>query len=243
MAITSVARFSILWLGIIFLITLLELIYNSNTHHFRQSFFNVLLWALLSDLLFWLKALVFIYPVFTLLYLISSRLARICYYVIGVVLVLLQFGLALYFTTALVPLGGDAFGYSTTDIRQTIGASGVINALNISLIVLFTGLTIAALWFLPKRFKLNKYVIIFLPLAALLALIFDVQARIAIPNLKSDFTNNLVLNKTDYFWQFSAIVRQLSIITPSPLEFISLHPSIQSTIKLLYSVAIHVCFM
>ncbi len=203
MAITSVARFAILWLLIVLIISLVELIYNSAIHHFKQSFFDVLMWSWLNDLLFWFKALLIIYPLFTILYLISPRFTRVCYYIAAVILVLFQFALSLYFTTALVPLGADAYSYSMTDVRQTVGASGVVNLLNIACIIVLISLTIVVLWFLQKRFNLNRYVVIILPLVVLLVLILDVQGMVPAPKLKSDFAKNLVLNKADYFWQSS----------------------------------------
>jgi len=202
-ATTSVARFCILWLFIILFISLLELLYNSVTHHFRESFFEVLMLAWLNDLVFWFKALLFVYPLFVILHLISPKFMAVIYYVFGVVMVLFQFALSLYFTTALVPLGGDAYSYSAADIRQTVGASGVISFLNIVWIVLLIGITIAVLWFVPKRLKLSLSVVAALPLLIFLIWIFDVQAKITTPDLKSDFANNLILNKADYFWQSS----------------------------------------
>ena len=203
MAITSVARFSIIWLSIILFISLFEIIFNGLSHHFKQDFLTVLFWSWLNDLFFWFKTLVLAYPIFTILYLISAKLTNICYYVFASVMVLAQFMLSLYFTTALVPLGADFYGYSSTEIRQTLGASGAVSLLHVVALFFLLGLTISVLWLLQTRLKLNRYLIIALPVLVFLVFIMNVQAKVSAPNFKSEFTNNLIINKANYFWESS----------------------------------------
>ena len=170
MATTSVARFCILWLFIIFFISLLELLYNSVTHHFRESFFELLMWAWLNDLFFWFKALLFVYPLFVILHLISPKSTAVIYYVFGVLMVLIQFAFSLYFTTALVPLGADAYSYSSTDVKQTVGASGVISPINIVYIILLISITVAGTVVCAQKAetKLIRYIALLLPIVSVI---------------------------------------------------------------------------
>lgn len=202
-AITSIATFSIIWLLIIFILSLLELIYNKSVHHLSQNFIHVLLLTWLNDLFFWFRTLLFIYPVFTLIYLISPKTTVICYYIFIVMMVFFQFSLGLYFTKALVPLGADAYRYSSAEIKQTIGASGVISILNVVLLIFLSSLTIFSLWFLSQKLKFNRFIIIGLPFLALLIFSFSASALVSAPTWKSEFTNNLILNKSDYLWESS----------------------------------------
>jgi phosphoglycerol transferase MdoB-like AlkP superfamily enzyme len=202
-AISSVGKFLILWLMIMLTISLIELVYNKISHGFTQHFFALLLWSWLFDALFWLKICLYAYPVFTLLYLISGKFTRIVYYIFLVPMVVLQLCLGLYFTTALVPLGGDLYSYSIHDIKQTIGASGVVRPLMLLCLIVLTSLTILLLWVWQKRLNVNRYIIIALPVLLLVAFVADLGAKVREPNLKSEFVDNLILNKTDYFWQSS----------------------------------------
>jgi uncharacterized sulfatase len=116
---------------------------------------------------------------------------------------LVQLSLTSYFTASLVPLGADLYGYSMADIKQTVGAAGGINFFQIIGFILLTGGAIAALWILPARLKVNKYIVIALPLLSFLLLATNGQAMVHPGNLQSDFDNNLVINKSDHFWTAS----------------------------------------
>ncbi len=86
----SFARLSVLWLGIILVLTIFELIYNGIAHQFPKSFFGVLSWAFFNDLIFWFKGLIYFFVIFVLLHLISGKLARITYSVFIVFMALVQ---------------------------------------------------------------------------------------------------------------------------------------------------------
>ena len=202
-AINSIATLVILWLLIILLLSLFELIYNASVHHFRLNFGQALVWAWLNDLIFWFKTLPFIYPVLVVLFILLPKFTRVICYVLLAAAVLLQFGLSLYFATTLVPLGGDVYSYSTAEIRQTVGASGVVKTWNIIIVVIVAGVTVAALWLVQRKIKLNRYIVIALPVITFVILITGGSEQITGPNLKTEFANNLILNKPDYFWKSS----------------------------------------
>jgi len=199
----SFAQLSIIWLLIILVLSVFELIYNGIVHQFPKNFAVVLSWLLFNDLVFWFKGLIYSFLVFVLFYLVSAKFARIVYSVFIVFMALVQLSLTSYFAASLVPLGADLYGYSMADIKQTVGAAGGINFFQIIGFILLTGGAIAALWVLPARLKVNKYIVIALPLLSFLLLATDGQAMVHPGNLQSDFDNNLVINKSDHFWTAS----------------------------------------
>lgn len=203
MAMQSIATVAVLWLCLMLVIGICEIIYSKSVFHFSQPFVTVLLWTWLNDLCFWCKALMVIYPVCIICYLISPKFTRAFYYILFPVLAIFQFVLNLYFTTALVPLGADGYSYSATEIKQTIGSAGVINFVNVAAIVSVVLVVIALLWLLPGRIKLWRYAVIGIPILALSITITAASVNFTTPGWKSEFVNNLVLNKSDYFWQSS----------------------------------------
>src|SRR5665213_794827 len=146
LAAVTFTRLSMAWLIIIFLLSLFELIYNGVVHQFPQNFGGVIGWTFLNDLFFWLKCLIYLFVIYAALHLFSQKLARVSYAVFIVLMAVIQLSLTSYFTTSLVPLGADLYGYSIKDIKQTIGASGGISFVEIIGFIVMLGATIAALW-------------------------------------------------------------------------------------------------
>jgi uncharacterized sulfatase len=197
----SFARLSMVWLLLIFVLTIFEIIYNCVAHETPAHLGQVIWWSFFNDVVFWLKCLVYFFVVYTILHLISKKFAQATYGIVIVLLSVVQMGLVSYFTTAMVPLGADIYGYSMTDIRQTVGAAGGVNVFQILLFVILIAMAGAAIWFLPKRIKVHGYIVTILPLASFLLMVSNAQAHSG--NLKSDFANNLIINKSDHFWSES----------------------------------------
>ena len=128
----SFAAFSVTWLVVLFILTLFELFYNGLVHEFPKNFGGILFWSLVNDILFWFKGLIFFFLGYIVLYYINPKLARITYSTLLVLQAILQLGLISYFTTALVPLGADLYSYSLADIKQTVGAAGGVNFIQIA---------------------------------------------------------------------------------------------------------------
>jgi len=202
LAAISFARLSIIWLMIILLLSLFELTYNGLVHQFPENFTGIILWTILNDLLFWLKCQIYLFVIYTIFHLFSSKFARIAYSVFIVLMAVIQLSLTSYFTTSLVPLGADLYGYSIKDIRQTIGASGLSITEVIGFIVIL-GATITALWGLAPRIRLNRYLAFALLAISLVFVAMGAQAKIGQAGFKSDFANNLIINKSDHFWTAS----------------------------------------
>ena len=92
------------------------------------------------------------------------------------------------------------YSYSIEDIKQTLGASGGVSLMSVSIFVVLISIVIAALFTLCHRIKLTRFQAISLPVLALLFLVLEVKELIGKPGLKSDFESNLVQNKSDYFF-------------------------------------------
>ena len=196
-------KLAVIWLLALFLTSIYELILNGLTHELPKEWPSVLLWSWMADLIFWLKWLIVDYLIFLALYLASPKLATTVFSVLIMLVVLIQIVLIQYFNTSLVPLGSDIYGYSIADIKQTVGASGGINVLVILAILMLLGLLVAAFRFLPRLIKIPLGLAI---LFLLLSLGLNVSGRefvFTTPGFKSDFANNLALNKADYFFNSS----------------------------------------
>ncbi|MFD0940780.1 LTA synthase family protein [Pedobacter boryungensis] len=197
------AKVMIVWLGILFLLSVLELILNGITRQIPPRLFAVLGWSWLMDIIFWLKWIWLEYLIFVLIYFYSQKAAYAISYIVLTVLAIAQLVLMGYFNTSLVPLGGDLYGYSIADIKQTIGASGGLSiGISIGFLVVVVGVIIA-FRFLPKKVNVNSKVGMSLPILSFLLLFIPINSYIGLPNLDSDFSNNLVINKSDYFFSAS----------------------------------------
>ncbi|MBS1503336.1 MAG: hypothetical protein JST32_14805, partial [Bacteroidetes bacterium] len=203
LVISSFASLSVLWLAILLLMTVFELVYNGIVHQFPNSFTAVLCWAFFNDLVFWLKGLIYFFVVFTLLHLISGKLARIVYCVFIVFMAIVQLSLTSYFTAALVPLGADLYGYSLTEIKQTVGAAGGVSVVQVLEFIILIAAAALLFWKLPHRIRVNRFIVLALPLVSLVLLVTGADTITHRGNFKSDFDNSLIVNKSDHFWTAS----------------------------------------
>ncbi len=194
---------SVVWLMIIFLLSIFEISYNGAIHEVPQSLGAVIAWTFLNDLFFWLKWLIYLFAGYTILSLFSQKFARTTYCVFIILISVMQLCLSSYFTTTLVPLGADLYGYSLTEIKQTIAASGGISLVQIiGFLVILAG-AVFALRNLSPRIAVRTYLAFSLLLLSFLIVTTGAQATVGQASFKSDFANNITLNKYDYFWTSS----------------------------------------
>ncbi|MBC7913446.1 MAG: LTA synthase family protein [Pyrinomonadaceae bacterium] len=195
----SFAGFSISWLIITLLLSLFEVHYIGFMQEYPEDLSIMLPVAFRNSALFWLKYNIILYLPFILLYQASSLSAKLIFSGILVLICLNQYLLVEYFSASLIPLGADLYGYSKTDIQQTVGASGSINIITIFNFVVILAVAISILVSLSKRIKLHTYVASALPVASLLILTLGTSSFRPSP-FPSDFANNLTLNKSDFFY-------------------------------------------
>jgi uncharacterized sulfatase len=143
---------------------------------------------------------------------ISSRLANIFYIFFAVFLIILELLLVQYFNKSMVPLGSDLYAYSFTDIEQTVGASGTLNAF---MITAFVGLLIAVISifiFLPKKININKNITFAATAVAFLFLLTGFRSP-QFESLRTEYERTLSLNKSDFF-----ITASYKYFTPENFE-------------------------
>lgn len=191
-------KLAIIWLLSLLLLSLYELALNAITHELPKEWPGIILWSWIGDFLFWLKWLFVEFLVFQVCYYAYTRLASLLSSFFITLMVILQVVLIQYFNTSLVPLGADIYGYSIADIKQTVGASGGINIFIILVILIIVVLVMASLRFLPRLIKVPFGLAVLFPVFSLILYISG-SSSVAAPNYSSEFSNNLVLNKSDYF--------------------------------------------
>ena len=195
----SYTGLALIWLGFIFVFSFIEILFNNFSHGLPTGFLRLIFWSWYLDLQFWFKWMFLGFIIYTPVYLLSPKIARLSFQ--GFILLFLSVQLLLlsYFNTAMVMLGADLFGYSIQEIEQTVGASGGLSLVSVISFISLILLVILALRVLPKRLNFHLYPSLLLPLVSLLFLVFG-GSMLGSVNLKSDFANSLVTNKSDYFY-------------------------------------------
>jgi len=177
-----------------------ELILNNLNHGNGVSFLKVLPIAFAKDFLFWAIVICSLFPVYILIYFVNKKIAKVVFIVLSILLLLIQVSLSQYFISTLVPLGSDLWGYSIADIKQTVGASGGLPILLMIALIVLVALSVSAFIWLPRKVKPTDFksfvfvlmvgVIFLTPLSNLITKWMPGQ----------EFSNNLSLNKSHYFF-------------------------------------------
>lgn len=176
-----------------------ELIANSMSHGNSDSFLTILPIAFAKDFLFWTIAIITMFPIYLLAYLIHKKFAKILFIVLSILLLLIQVSLSQYFISTLVPLGSDLWGYSIADIKQTVGASGGLPIiLMVAMLVLVT-ISIIAFVRVPQKLKLSAIDRFIFVIMLGVVIITPLSNKITNWMPGQEFSNNLALNKSQYF--------------------------------------------
>lgn len=185
-------------LAIFFLIRTYEIVFAWNHTAGQSSKFLMLLSSYLYDLIFFLYAIAFVGIIFLVLFFIHKTTAKI---ILNALFVFFSLGyvlLILYFSKSAVPLGSDLFGYSLTEISETVTAAGGFNPLYFIAFGVFVAIVIAVLWFF-RKLKLNQKVITISIVLIIASAIFGSGLK---PEPK-DFANTsvyfAVVNKLQFF--------------------------------------------
>lgn len=172
--------------------------------HGKPQFFDkIILYGLAKDVAFATLITLWGYIPFTLLLLISKKTAHISFIVLGSLMLLIQVALSQYFVTSLVPLGADLWIYSWADIQQTVGASGGLNILTIVLLVAVACFFVFTLIKLPRLLMPNDGLVVFFMLIVITGGIRDLTKVTANMLPGHEYSNNLSLNKSYFFYKAS----------------------------------------
>ncbi len=172
-------------------------------HGRPQQFNKIILYGLAKDVAFATLIALWGYIPFTILFLIGKKTAHISFIVFGTFITLIQVALSQYFVTSLVLLGADLWSYSWADIQQTVGASGGLNSLTIVSLLAVAILFVFALSKLPRFLLPNDGVLVFFILIIITAGIRDLSKVTNNMLPGNEYSNNLSLNKSYFFYKAS----------------------------------------
>lgn len=172
--------------------------------HGEPEFFKqVILYGLAKDVAFISALTIWCFVPFTLIYVFSKKAAHISFIILGSLAVLIQLALSQYFIQSFVPLGADLWTYSWEDIQQTVGASAGLSLIAIIGLIAVGALSIFVLIKLPKRLQANDGIAVFFILMVITAGIRDLNTVTADLQPGREYSNNLSLNKSYYFYSSS----------------------------------------
>lgn len=196
---------SIALLIAIILIRFLELGFLIVQNSVPEDLGKVIWISLLYDLLFLLKILPLIFIPFLLVY-FNTKNKKVIYLTFGILstlIIFLDLSLIKFYSTALVPLGADLFGYSFRDIVQTLRASVRFNT---ETIVLFL-LPIILFWWILHLLEQQKFIGVRVAVAILLPGITILYSGISVlpdnTTFQSEYSYNLSINKAAFFTERS----------------------------------------
>ncbi len=197
------AVYTVLLLVAMIFIKVYELVRNIQLHGVPEFLNHIIGIGFLNELSFVLNIAILPSFIFTLVYLFHKKTARFLFVLFSVLMVIIQAALSQYFLETLVPLGADLWNYSFAEIKQTVLAAGSITITT----VLFTLFTIAgtalSFTFIPRKLKFCFTISFALLILCVTGGVFSIAS--VTNNLKpgQEFSNNLALNKSYYFYKSS----------------------------------------
>ena len=194
---------SLVWLFLLFLLSLLELFYNTLVNAVQENFFRLLMYSCWMDVLLWLKWGAVCYIFYLIFYVVHPKSAKFTFKTFICFAAIIQTALVLYFTTSLNLLGADLFSYSLQDVQQTLGASGGLSVVAVLQFLVVVAICISILWWLPGFIKLPWALGIIYPLASVIIFFTSTTSAWSQISLQTIFASNLVTNKSDYFFTSS----------------------------------------
>jgi cellulose synthase/poly-beta-1,6-N-acetylglucosamine synthase-like glycosyltransferase/phosphoglycerol transferase MdoB-like AlkP superfamily enzyme len=177
-----------------------ELISDTLRHGLPSSPGKLIGLACLKDLAFFPDyALAGSIP-FAIGYALHKKTARIFFVVLSIGFLFIQLALSTYFLTTLTPLGADLWGYSWTELRQTVGAAGGVSLPVIGVFVLAAAFITFVFIYLPRRIRPGKFFTVMAFIAFITAPVWDLAAVTNSLRSGTEYTDNLSINKSWYFY-------------------------------------------
>lgn len=197
---TSFLSLHVVLASIFILLRFVEIGLEWNAHSMPKELGKVIGYGLLKDVSFILTAGFWLYLFYFLLYCLHSKIARIVYIVVAVLMCTIQLSLSNYFITTLVPLGSDLWIYSIADIKQTVGAAGIQVSVIVALIVIIA-LTIFAFIKLPKRIKPSVTIGISFVVILFLSQKLVLSYKASLLKTSVEQSTNISINKSYFFYK------------------------------------------
>jgi len=194
------------FLSILVLLRLVELLVIIESYQSPAAVFQVVFQVVVLDIIFFLKVSLFLFIPFlvaTQVIVGEKKTPSYIYTSLCTLIIIIGLLLTKYYSTTLLPLGADLFGYSISEIKQTALAGASVDLLSI---VVFISL-ILLLWILVHFFSekrlLNLKVGWGFLLLCTIAVLSGFSFAPSAVKFKSDFDYNLSLNKQGYFYEKS----------------------------------------
>ncbi|MEO6454663.1 MAG: sulfatase-like hydrolase/transferase [Ginsengibacter sp.] len=198
-AVKEAAAYSIILLASMLIIKVYELIRNAQQFGVPKDFAKVIRFGILNDIAFTLNIAIIPAGIFILLFLLNKKFSRFFFIIFSLLLIIIHAALAEYFLETLVPLGAELLRYSSADIKQTVGAAGISITFILST-VLMLALIISLFIILPKKMKFNIRLAFTMFILFITAAIFSIGSITNSWKPGKEFSNNISLNKSYYFY-------------------------------------------
>jgi len=201
LVIRSLRRFlslSFILASMILTVRLYEIVITSNFSNYPNGSFVTLLSGIKYDLILYLQLSAILMVPFLFIAYFNQKAAR---YFFAAACFLLIFGdilLLQYFAAARVPLGADLLGYSLSEIRHTIGASGEFHIFPYIVIFLYLGIMTRIL-IKHVYFKIKPWAVAILTSLILVSLLPIKQLRPEPSKFENEFGMFVAYNKLSFF--------------------------------------------
>ena len=185
-------------LTLFILLRLYEIVFIWNQLFFQDIQFSTILSGLFYDLVCFLQVSAFLFIIYLLIFFIKPKAALIVFRVLATIIIFIYLLLVLYFSKSAIPLGSDLFGYSVSEITQTVGSAGGFNIIYLVAFLLFIGLVLGVLILfnkinLPKGINFLFYTLLVISI---------IGSGFLAPN-SQNYTNtseySLAVNKLQFF--------------------------------------------
>jgi len=183
----------------VLLLRVYELFINQMDRYIKSGLVDFISTALISDFLFFCMVAGYLFVFTGIIYFISRKASHVLLSVLLIIVALGHLMLIKYFSMALNPLGGDVFQYSMAEIEQTVGS-----AVNLTLILTVCCMMVVFVLvfiYLPRYIKVNKAVGVMFLILCLVGVMSSFNEISLSPKFGSEYNNNLVLNKSIYFYK------------------------------------------
>lgn len=199
-AVKSIAKLTVMWLLLMVFFRLVEICGSAYLNGTSDNMVKIIFVALLQDFMFWAKYLWLAFVIFIPFYLLYIPFGKTLLKVVITLYFIIQLLLSSYFITAFVPLGADVFGYSLHDIKQTVGASGSLSISSAIAFVVLALFVVISVFVLSGKLRINRFAAVLLPIISVILVVSGLRRIDHDYGFKSDFENNLVTNKSEFFY-------------------------------------------
>jgi len=185
-------------LATFWLMRLFDVFVLSHAFSFPSGLMGDNLLGLVFDTYFVLKVAGILFLPFLLITLLRIKMAQHFFIASGILIVTVNLLLMVYFATTKVMLGSDVFGYSMSDVKETLQSTSSFTLVNLIPFVVFPLIFVVLLHYIARIKMPNRAYYVFYPLVAVVFLTSGYSIANA-TSFKSGFGAYLATNKFGYF--------------------------------------------